>query len=295
MRIPDPTVVLNHKCTLGEGPVWDAEKQRLLWVDIQEGVIHQYDPESGSHRIFETGKLTGFIVLTKNGKIIAGLQDGFSEIDLENGSIGNSITPDNYPNTNRFNDGKCDPEGRLWAGTMSIKDDIPNAGKLYMLDTERSVSIKLEPVTISNGLAWSGDEKLLYYIDTPTNVVVAFNYDGKTASIKNKRTIITFPENFGHPDGMTIDAEGMLWIAFWDGWKIARFNPDNGKMLNQINLPVARVTCCTFGGKNLDDLYVTTASIGLTEKQMLEQPLAGKLFVIKNAGVKGLPPNRFKG
>ena len=289
-----PVAASAYSCLLGEGPVWDTGNQRLLWVDILNGNLHQFYPETGAGSIFEAGKFVGSIVLRQNNGIIAALQDGFTEIDLHIGSIKDLSTPDCHPAGNRFNDGKCDKKGRFWAGTMSLAE-IEGAGKLYMLDTDQTITVKVENVTISNGLAWSADDKLFYYIDTPTRKVVAYDYNIETGSIKNKRTVITIPEGFGYPDGMTIDTDGMLWIAFWDGWKVARWDPFTGALLLQVELPVARVTSCTFGGKNMDDLYITTAKTGLSQVELIEQPLAGALFVIKHSGFRGIPPYKYNG
>jgi sugar lactone lactonase YvrE len=289
----NPVIASDYPCLLGEGPVWDTEKQRLLWVDILNGNIHQFEPDTGINHIFHTGKLTGAVVLKEQGGLIAALHDGFAEIDLETGLVGDTIRPDDHPEENRFNDGKCDPRGRFWAGTMALAETL-GAGSLYTFDADGAVSSKIGGVTISNGMAWTADEKLFYYIDTPTREVVAYDYHAETGLIENKRTVIVIPDGFGEPDGMTIDTEGMLWIAFWDGWKIARFNPFTSELLLKVDLPVARVTCCTFGGQNLDDIYITTASNGLTEDQLSEQPLAGATFVINNSGFTGWPAHRFK-
>ena len=188
---------------------------------------------------------------------------------------------------NRFNDGKCDPAGRFWAGTMSHTDE-PEKGSLYLLDKDLSVTQKIENVSISNGLAWSPDQNTFYYIDTPTKKVAAFHFDKTNGNIENKRYVIQFSNNEGTPDGMTIDSEGMLWIAHWDGWQISRWNPATGEKIKTILLPVSRVTSCCFGGKNLDDLYITSASTGLSDDQLRKEPLAGSLFVIKNTGFHGL-------
>jgi sugar lactone lactonase YvrE len=193
---------------------------------------------------------------------------------------------------NRFNDGKCDPAGRFWAGTMSHTDE-PEKGSLYLLGKDLSVTKKIEAVSISNGLAWSPDHKTFYYIDTPTKKVAAFHFDNTNGKIEDKRYIIQFLNNEGTPDGMTIDSEGMLWIAHWDGWQISRWNPVTGEKLKSILLPVSRVTSCCFGGKNLDDLYITSASTGLSDDQLKKEPLAGSLFVIKNTGFNGLPAFEF--
>ncbi|HEY4324024.1 MAG TPA: SMP-30/gluconolactonase/LRE family protein [Mucilaginibacter sp.] len=289
-----PVVVSSYPCILGECPVWDVEKKRLFWVDILAGNIHQLHPESGNHSIFSVGKLTGSIALREGGGLIAALKDGFSEIDTDSGTVGEPIVPDGHPDRNVFNDGKCDPAGRFWAGSMA-PPEFPGTGSLYMLDSNRTVSVKIESVTISNGMAWTADEKTFYYIDTPAYSIVAFDYHAEDGAIANKREIIKIPAGFGDPDGMTIDTEGMLWIAFWDGWKIGRWNPISGKLLFTINLPVAKVTSCTFGGENLDDLYITTARKDLSERELIDQPLAGATFVVRNCGYSGRPAHRFIG
>jgi sugar lactone lactonase YvrE len=144
-------------------------------------------------------------------------------------------------------------------------------------------------------MAWSSDYKTFYYIDTPTCEVVAYDFDLLTGNIGNKRVVIRIPPQEGFPDGMTIDNEGMLWIAHWDGWQVSRWNPNKGKKLLSIPLPVAQITSCTFGGDNLQDLYITSARVNLTEEQLKQQPLAGSLFVLRNSGFHGTPSFEFKG
>ncbi|GAB3248422.1 SMP-30/gluconolactonase/LRE family protein [Larkinella harenae] len=280
-------VVLEHSCQLGEGPVWDAENKRVLWVDILPGDIHSFDPETKEHRTFNAGQMVGAIALLPSGNLIAALQDGFHTISLETGRVEPIADPEAHLPENRFNDGKRDPAGRFWAGTMAL-DEKPGAGALYMLDEDQSVSLKIDNVTCSNGLAWSLDHRLLYYIDSPTQQVVAYDYDLPSGSITNKRVVLQFGEDDGFPDGMTIDNEGMLWVAFWDGWKVGRYNPGTGEELRRIKLPAARITSCTFGGDTLQDLYITSAKKELSPEELEKQPLAGRLFVVKNVGSQGV-------
>lgn len=287
-------VVVPHTCLLGEGPVWDVENQRILWIDILRGDIHQFFPETKQFKTFNTGKLIGAIALRSKGSLIAALQNGFALIDMEKEQIEIIKDPEAHLANNRFNDGKCDPLGRFWAGTMSLSEE-PGAGNLYTLEKELSVSKKIEGVTISNGMAWSKDHTTFYYIDTPTSEVVAYNFDKWNGNISDKKTIIKISKEDGNPDGMTIDSEGMLWIAHWDGWQVTRWDPNTGRKIYHISLPVAKVTSCTFGGANLDDLYITTASKELTENELKKQPLAGSLFVIRNCGFTGIPAFEFKG
>lgn len=287
-------VVLDHCCLLGEGPIWDSVNNRVLWVDIEKGELHQFYTENNRHIAFKVGQMIGAISLSKSGFLVGALEHGFFKINLETQKLYPILDPEADLPENRFNDGKCDPTGRFWAGTMSVKNKN-NAGKLYMLDANQSVSLKINDVTCSNGMAWSLDHDSFYYIDTGSQEVVAYDYENKTATISNKRSIIKITAEEGYPDGMTIDSEGMLWIALWGGWQIRRYNPSNGKLLHQIQLPVSQVTSCTFGGENLEDLYITSAKTGLDKIQQLAQPLAGSLFVIRKCGYRGVPSFLYAG
>ncbi|MFD1144647.1 SMP-30/gluconolactonase/LRE family protein [Larkinella insperata] len=273
-------VVLNYICQLGEGPVWDADNQRILWLDILAGDIHTFNPVSREHRTFNAGQMVGAVALQPSGTLRAALQNGFYDISLESETLTPLADPEAHLPGNRFNDGKLDPAGRFWAGTMAL-DDTPGAGALYMLDHDGSVTTKIQNVSCSNGLAWSLDERTMYYIDSPTRQVVAYDYDPATGAISSRRVVIQFQEADGLPDGMTIDRTGMLWIALWDGWSVVRYNPHTGERLTQILLPAARITSCTFGGNQLQDLYITSAKTGLSESELQQQPLAGSLFMVK--------------
>jgi sugar lactone lactonase YvrE len=256
-------------------------------VDILNGNIHEFCTVRGKHRILPVKEMVGAVALCTNGDFLAALKRGLAFIDRRSGAVRQLFHPEAHLPENRFNDGKCDPAGRFWVGTMALSEK-KEAGSVYMIEKDLSHSIKLKGVTISNGMAWSPDNKTFYFIDTPTFEVVAYDYDIKTGTITNRRVAITIPKKEGFPDGMTIDSEGMLWIAHWDGWQVARWNPATGEKLFSIPLPVARITSCTFGGEDLQDLYITSASIGLSEKQHEEQPLAGSLFVIRNCGFQGM-------
>lgn len=286
-------VVAEHKCLLGEGPLWDAKRKVICWIDILQGHIHEYSLAKNTHRTIRAHQMIGAVALRTNGNFLAALQNGFGFIDRQSGEVSMIANPEAHLTNNRFNDGKCDPAGRFVAGTMSFSEE-PQAGNVYVLENDLSVSKKIEGVTVSNGMAWSSDHKTFYYIDTPTSKVWAYDYDKTTGYIKNKKMAIKVPEQDGYPDGMTIDHEGMLWIGHWDGWQVSRWNPATGRKLQHIKLPVACVTSCTFGGENLDDLYITTASTGLTGEQLQKQPLAGSLFVVRNCGFSGEPAFEFK-
>jgi sugar lactone lactonase YvrE len=280
--------VIQNACLLGEGPVWDFRKKTICWVDILNGQIHEYNPSDQSHKVSSVRQMIGAVAVCKSGQFIAALKNGFGFIDRDSGVISMISNPEHEIPGNRFNDGKCGPDGRFWAGTMSHTDE-PEKGSFYLLDRDLSVTKKMERISISNGLTWSLDNSILYYIDTPTFTVAAFDFDRVNAVLTNKRIAIRIPENNGSPDGMTIDSEGMLWIAHWDGWQITRWDPLSGEKILSIPLPVARVTSCCFGGVLFNDLYITSARNGLSQDQLREQPLAGSLFVIKDIGYKGLP------
>jgi len=286
-------VVQDHACELGEGPIWDAGNQLIFWLDIKRGIIHSYNNRTYTHNTFPVGEMIGCIAPRSSGGFIAGLENGIAFIDIEKNSIKHIINPEQGKD-NRFNDGKCDAAGRFWAGTMSLKEE-ENKGNLYVMETDLSIKKKIEHLTISNGLAWNADNSIMYYINTPTNYIFAFDYDIQTGNISEQRVVIDLTHEQGYADGMTIDEEGMLWIAFYGGWRVDRYDPATGKLLQQIKLPVENVTCCTFGGSDMDDLYITTATQGMNEQALKAQPDAGKLFVIENTGIKGTLPQTFKG
>lgn len=284
--------VITHTCVLGEGPVWDQTRKLVYWVDIPKGHIHQFSTTTGVHRVIPVHQLAGAVALCKNGSLIAALQHGFAFIDPETCNIKMIADPEEHLPHNRFNDGKCDPAGRFWAGTLSFPEDSP-VGSLYMLSNDLSVTKKADGITVSNGMAWSLDHQTFYYIDTPTFEVVAYNYHNDSGIISNKKTVIKVPKEDGYPDGMTIDDEGMLWIAHWGGWQLTRWDPRSGEKIFHISMPVAKVTSCTFGGENLGDLYITSASKDLTEEELQRQPLAGSLFVIRGCGFRGVDAFEF--
>ncbi len=283
--------ITDQLCKLGEGPVWDATRNEIYWLDIINRKIHQYSMTDGNAKTYTVHAMVGCLAICKNGELLLALEDGFGFLDRSTGDIRMSHDPEQHLPTNRFNDGKCDVEGRLWAGTMAI-DESAGAGSLYMYHDNQSYK-KIEEVSISNGIAWNTDNTIMYYIDSPTLEVISFSFDKRTGAIADKKRIIQISRSDGFPDGMTIDKEGMLWIAHWDGWQITRWNPNTGEKLSHISLPVSRVTSCTFGGKDLKDLFITSARVGLTEEELQKQPLAGSLFLIRNCGFEGLPAFEF--
>ncbi len=279
-------LIIDAHAELGEGAIWEGATQTLYWVDISAGQVHSYHPETGAQRSYAVGQMVGTVVSRAAGGLLLAVEQGIAGLNLDTGAITPlwEFTPP-QPRI-RFNDGKCDPVGRFWAGTMAL-DDRPGAGSLYRFDPDGRVHSMVSDVGVSNGIAWSLDNTTLYYIDTPTQAVAAFDYALATGAISGRRNVISIDKATGSPDGMTIDAEGMLWIAHWGGSRVTRWNPTDGSLLQTIHLPVARVTSCWFGGPNLDELYITTASTGLSAEERAAQPHAGGLFRYKGAA-KGL-------
>lgn len=278
-------LVSDHICLCGEGPLWDAQNKQFYWIDIVSGQINCLSDDKRLKHV-ETGQKIGTIGLTESGAIIAALKDGIYKVDSANAELVKLLDPEADKPDNRFNDGKCDPAGRFWVGSMS-DIGVAGQGSLYTLEQDGVISKKLDGLSISNGLAWDLGRKKFYHIDTPTRQIVSYDYCNGTGGISNGKPVVSIPETEGTPDGMTVDEEGMLWIAHWNGARVSRWNPDTGSKLQEIFLPVSKVTSCTFGGDNLDDLYVTTAKVGLGEKELDEQPLAGATFVFRQVGVRG--------
>jgi len=293
MTQPQAELVLDLKATLGEGPCWDSRSGTLYWVDIKQNELHAYRPEQGTNRTITLDQMVGAVVPRQEGGLVLALQHGFYLLDLETEQLTFIDDPESDKTENRFNDGKCDAAGRFWAGTLSFDEKEPIAA-LYVLEKDRRVRKVLDGITVSNGLGWSPDGGTMYYIDSPTKKVVAYDYDVESGSLGQARTVVTIPEGGGFPDGMTVDAEGMLWVAQWDGWQVSRWNPQTGEQIGKISLPAARVTSCTFGGERLDELYITTARTGLSEEELAKQPHAGGVFRVK-PGVVGLPTHMYGG
>jgi len=275
-------VVVAAGAELGEGPFWDVRSNRIVWVDIKGKAIHQTDPHTGQTESIEVPLHVGAVAPRALGGFVAALQDGFWVIgDGPLRRVAEVADVDL-----RFNDGKCDPGGRFWAGTMAYNKSA-GAAALYCLDTDGTVTRVLDGVTISNGLAWSRNGDTMFYIDSPTQRIDSFTFTLSSGAIGERRTVTDIPEQVGSPDGMTIDAEGGLWVALWGGGAVHRYV--DGRLDRVVTLPVSQPTSCAFGGPDLNELYVTSAWNGLSKSQRRGQPLAGALFRIR-PGVSGVPP-----
>jgi sugar lactone lactonase YvrE len=286
MPIPLPEPVGQFISQWGEGPIW--HQNRLLYVDIEGYKVVSFDPASGEEKVWNVGERVGTVVpRSGKGLVIAG-DNGFTFVDETTGALGRIIDPEAAVDTNRFNDGKCDPAGRFWAGTMHLGPKRTATGSLYVLHPNLSVEKKYGPVTVSNGLVWTKDASTMFYIDSPRKNVIAFDFDNATGAIGNERVAFETSQYAGVPDGMAIDSEDRLWIAFCHGSAVRCFD-HSGTCLEEIAFPLREVTACAFGGGNFEDLYVTTGIPGSDV-----EPLAGRLFVTR-PGAKGLPAAAFAG
>ncbi len=275
---------------LGEGPVWDEGRSLLHWVDIVAGRVHRFDPGSGRDQSFATGSPVGAAGLRGDGGLVLALAEGFATADMEGGDL--QAVPGFAVDTAavRFNDGKVDPWGGFCAGTMDWQGRRP-CGALYRLAPDWSVHELVRGVICSNGLDWTDDRRSLYYIDTPSGAVDRFALDPDTGVLLGRERVLDLGGP-GLPDGMTLDAEGCLWVALWGGGEVRRYTPD-GLLDRIVTLPVSLVTSVAFGGDHLDVLYITTANDGLSPEARRAQPHAGDLFCCR-PGVVGRLSGRFQ-
>ena len=288
----DVELLVDAKAQTGEGPLWDADAGVLWWLDIPGRQLHRFDPGADVDRAVELPREVGAVVLRRSGGMVAAAVDGFCTLDPDTGALDLFAAVEADDPGTRMNDGKCDAEGRFWAGTMEWSGE-KGRGSFYRLDPDHTVHRMVEGVAISNGLGWSPDGRTLYYADTFAFSVDAFDFDLESGSIDNRRPVVAFDGSQGLPDGLCVDAEGWLWVALWGGGAVRRYAPD-GTPGDVIELPCDNVTCPSFGGPDLGDLYITTATSGLTPEQLEQQPAAGALFRCR-PGVTGTLPHAYAG
>ena len=278
-------LVVDARAVHGEGPAWDVASGCLLWVDLVGERLHRSSPD-GSDAIAEFDQPVCAVVPRAAGGLALALGDGLWLQDPDGAMRRlHAIAQPELPlGAVRMNDGKCDPAGRFWAGSMAY-DGRPGAGSLYRLDPDGQVAEILRDVTVSNGLAWTRDGTTLFYIDSALQRVDAFDADPGTGAIRNRRVAVPVPAASGTPDGMTIDDDGGLWVAMWGGGSVNRYTPD-GRLDTVVEVPCANATSCAFGGTDLRDLYITTSPHGLSDADRAAQPLAGGLFRFR-PGVTG--------
>jgi sugar lactone lactonase YvrE len=284
------TLVLDGKAMLGEGALWHPIQKVLYWVDIEGKSVHIFDPKTYNDQVINVGERVGTVVPVHKGGALVALQNGVHHLNIKTGKLSFIINP--LPDTNlRFNDGKCDPSGRFWVGSLAL-DSRKKGASLYRYDADGSMTTMLDSVSISNGIVWTADRKTMYYNDTPTMCVQAFDYDDQTGTIGNRRIAVRIPKGMGAPDGMAIDAEGKLWIALWGGYAVGRFDPVSGALLSKVNVAAPNVSSCAFGGEDLKTLYITTARAWLSDEKLKAFPQSGGLFAV-DVDVRGVEASSY--
>lgn len=280
--VKEAELVLDSRNELGEGPVW--HDGAFWWVDINGGTLNRLSPAAGATKAWQIGEMVGAAVPAADDRFVVALQTGLAFLDLETGTLARICDPESDQPDARFNDGKCDAAGRFWAGTLSSGD----TSSLYRLDTDLSCHLMAGGISCSNGLAWNEAGDTMYYIDSPTRTVDAFDFDLDSGAICNRRVMVDCGEMPGVPDGMAIDREGMLWVAFYGGGRVVRCDPVKGKAVNTIMVPAPKSTSCCFGGVDLDELYITSARQGTSPEELKEFPCAGGVFRV-SLDVPGFP------
>lgn len=287
LRGQDVDVVLDARAALGEGPVWDEVRQELWWVDISGHQLHSWSPSSGDRVVLDAGTAIGSVALTPNGGVVAAVDQDLALVTPD-GGISVLVTVGDVVEGGVLNDCGCDPDGNLWVGVTTAEEAEP-VGCLRVVTPGLEVTTVLDGLTIPNGIDWSPDERLVYFIDSPARRVDVF---ASRPRALGERAVLAGIDSGGVlPDGLTVDREGGIWVALWDGWSVRRYLPD-GSLDVVIELPVAKVTSCAFGGDDLGELFITTASLDLTPADRAEQPLAGAIFRVR-PGVAGRATRRF--
>ena len=274
---------------LGESPLWNENEQALYWVDIRRPALRRLDHASGRIKTWTLPDLVGSIALCDDGRLLVTLPEQIAAFDPATGSLATIAIPSTRIPGHRFNDGRCDRQGRFWVGTMHNLTRAPE-GVLYRLDHRRRLDAMHSGICIPNCLAWSPDGRTMYFADSLLYTIFAYDFDPIAGDMSGKRVFAT-SQAPAFPDGSTVDAEGCLWNAEFNGWRVVRYAPD-GRIDRVIEVPTHRPTCCAFGGPNLDILYITTASQQMSADELAQQPLAGALLAV-DVGVRGLVEPRF--
>lgn len=283
----DVELVLAAHDELGEGPVWHVDEQALYWVDIDGQRYHRLEPISGRHDVIVVGEKVGCLGLCRHECVVLASDHGFSFFDPAENTLTPIGDPESHKPETRFNDGAVDRAGRFWAGTLG---DARN-NNLYRLDPDGAIHHMETGIEISNGIGWSPDNRTMYYVDSMPGLIYAYDFDLASGDIAHKRIWVDRTGQQGLPDGLTVDAEGFIWIAVWDGYCLERYDP-TGKLERRLPMPVQYPTSMAFGGAALDELYVTSALIEIPLSERRPGALDGGLFRIGGAG-RGLPEPRF--
>jgi len=285
------SLLYQSNCILGEGAFWHEGRQSFLWVDIDGKRLYEYVLHNKQVNHWSLEHRPSMIALDVQGQCVTVFQGGVARFDFNTGKVDWLAELEKDIPDNRSNDGGVDCEGRLWIGTMNVRFR-EGAGSLYCINNDLKVTKKIEGLTIPNGLVWSLDNRTMYHVDSPTRAVRAYSFDRTTGTIAFEGIAINIPADLGTPDGMCMDEEGMLWIAQWNGFGVYRWNPENGTLLDKIEVPVPQVSSCAFGGDHFDQLLITTARENFSEEFLLKYPDSGNVFIAL-PGVRGVRKNLF--
>jgi len=285
----DIELVYPARDEVGEGPLWHPGEQALYWVDNETNHYHRFEPSTGLHALVDLGEKACVLVYRQRGGLVVATDRGFSFFDPRTGQLEHIGNPEAGKTGAQFNDGKVDRQGRFWAGTLGD----PHNNSLYRLDPDRSIHRLDTGFDISNGLGWSPDNRVMYFVDSTPMHIYAYDFDLESGSLANRRVFVDRSAKPGVPDGLTVDAEGFIWVAVWDGACVERYDPA-GRLAHKIDLPVRCPTSLAFGGPNLDELYITSALYEIPPAERANHPLDGGLLRVRGAG-QGLPEPGYGG
>ena len=286
-----PRSVLSIRAGLGESPVWDGGQRALYWIDGRKPSINRFDPATSDNRAVATPEPVHAIALTRGQRLLCAFEASLGYFDCTTGALERVATLIAGVEDN-LNDGACDRAGRFWVGSKA-RDWVTPVGALFRCDPDGSVHRMDEGFRLSNGMGWSPDDRTMYFVDSAPREIYAYDFDLASGAIRNRRTLVCIAEEHGLPDGMTVDAEGFLWVAQWSGGRLVRYDPDGAISLT-IPMPVKRPTSLAFGGPDLATLFITSGTMRMSEAELAAEPLAGHLFAL-DTEVRGLPEPRFAG
>jgi len=289
----DCSLIVEAHSELTEGPMWDELSQTLYWVSILSNEVHGWRPDDGARSVRNVGERVGAVVSRQSGGLVIAVKSGFATLDPITGTqiLLREVEVDRADQ--RMNDGKCDPSGRFWAGTMGDDQPVHGSGTLYRLDHDWSATPMVSGLTISNGLGWSPDGRTMYLVDTSPRCLFAFDYDSSSGHPSRQRVLLAFAESDGHPDGLCIDDEGCIWVAMWGSGRVNRYSP-TGSLIDHVQTPVTCPSSCAFGGADQGVLFITSSSLTLSPEEKSQQPDAGGVFAA-DVGQRGMPATPFQG
>ena len=279
------------RAELGESPVWDRREAALYWIDGRGRTVNRYDPNTGANRAVAVPEQVHAIAFTRSRRLLAVFEASLAFLDFETGAL-EPIARLIEGVDDNLNDGACDRTGRFWVGSKA-RDWVSPIGALFRIDADLSVHRMDERIQLSNGMGWSPDDRTMYFIDSMPGEIYAYDFDAATGAIANRRVLVRIAEEHGLPDGMTVDAEGFLWVAQWNGARVVRYDPQ-GAIERVIETPVRRPTSCTLGGPDMTTLYITSGTMRMSAEELASEPRAGHLFALET-GIRGLPEPLFAG